>query len=81
MFAPNGKSQMEGANLYWDAKNQAGGICGRQIEVEVQDTGYDPQKAVAAYRQMSGDVIGLGLVLGSSIARRRACPRQADGSA
>lgn len=67
VFAPNGKSQMEGANLYWDAKNKAGGICGRQIEVSVQDTGYDPQKAVAAYRQMSGDVIGLGLVLGSSI--------------
>ena len=58
---------MEGANLYWDAKNEAGGICGRQVELEVQDTGYDPQKAVAAYQQMSGDVVGLGLVLGSSI--------------
>ena len=67
VFAPNGKSMMEGANLYWDAKNKAGGICGRQIEVKVQDTGYDPQKAVAAYRQLSGDVVGLGLVLGSSI--------------
>ena len=67
VFAPNGKSQMEGANLYWDAKNKAGGICGRQIEVKVQDTGYDPQKAVTAYRQLSADVIGLGLVLGSSI--------------
>ena len=30
VFAPNGKSMMEGAKLYWDAKNQAGGICGRQ---------------------------------------------------
>jgi ABC-type branched-subunit amino acid transport system substrate-binding protein len=67
VFAPNGKSMMEGANLYWDAKNEAGGICGRRVELEVQDTGYDPQKAVAAYQQMSGDVIGLGLVLGSSI--------------
>ena len=67
VFAPNGKSMMEGANLYWDAKNKDGGICGRKVEVTVQDTGYDPQKAVAAYRQMSGDVIGLGLVLGSSI--------------
>jgi ABC-type branched-subunit amino acid transport system substrate-binding protein len=67
VFAPNGKSMMEGANLYWDAKNEAGGICGRQIKLAVQDTGYDPQKAVAAYRQMSGDVVGLGLVLGSSI--------------
>ena len=67
VFAPNGKSMMEGANLYWDAKNKAGGICGRQVELNIQDTGYDPQKAVAAYRQMSGDVVGLGLVLGSSI--------------
>jgi ABC-type branched-subunit amino acid transport system substrate-binding protein len=67
VFAPNGKSMMEGANLYWDAKNKNGGICGRQIKLSTQDTGYDPQKAVAAYQQMSGDVIGLGLVLGSSI--------------
>jgi ABC-type branched-subunit amino acid transport system substrate-binding protein len=67
VFAPNGKSMMEGAKLYWDAKNQAGGICDRKVELEVQDTGYDPQKAVAAYQQISGDVIGLGLVLGSSI--------------
>jgi ABC-type branched-subunit amino acid transport system substrate-binding protein len=58
---------MEGANLYWDAKNKAGGICGRQVKLTVQDTGYDPQKAVAAYQQMSGDIIGLGLVLGSPI--------------
>jgi ABC-type branched-subunit amino acid transport system substrate-binding protein len=67
VFAPNGKSMMEGAKLYWDAKNKAGGICDRQVKINVQDTGYDPQKAVAAYRQMSGDVVGLGLVLGSSI--------------
>jgi ABC-type branched-subunit amino acid transport system substrate-binding protein len=67
VFAPNGKSMMEGASLYWDAKNQAGGICGRKVKLDVQDTGYDPQKAVAAYQQMSNDVIGLGLVLGSPI--------------
>jgi ABC-type branched-subunit amino acid transport system substrate-binding protein len=67
VFAPNGKAMMEGANLYWDAKNKAGGICGREVKLTVQDTGYDPQKAVAAYQQMSGDVIGLGLVLGSPI--------------
>jgi len=67
VFAPNGKAMMEGANLYWDAKNKAGGICGHEVKLTVQDTGYDPQKAVAAYQQMSGDVIGLGLVLGSPI--------------
>ena len=25
VFAPNGKAMMEGANLYWEAKNKAGG--------------------------------------------------------
>ena len=59
VFAPNGKAMMEGANLYWNAKNKDGGICGRKIKLVVQDTGYDPQKAVAAYQQLSGDVIGL----------------------
>ena len=67
VFAPNGKAMMEGANLYWNAKNADGGICGRQIKLATQDTGYDPQKAVAAFQQISGDVVGLGLVLGSSI--------------
>ena len=33
VFAPNGKAMMEGANLYWDAKNKAGGICDRQIKM------------------------------------------------
>ena len=79
VFAPNGKSMMEGANLYWDTKNEEGGICGRKIEVKVQDTGYDPQKAVAAYRQMSGDVAGLGLVLGSSIVSALLPSVQSDG--
>jgi ABC-type branched-subunit amino acid transport system substrate-binding protein len=79
VFAPNGKSMMEGANLFWDAKNKAGGICGRQIELKVQDTGYDPQKAVAAYRQISGDVVSLGLVLGSSIVSALLPSVQQDG--
>ena len=46
----------------------------------VQDTGYDPQKAVAADRQMSGDVIGLGLVLGSSIVSALLPPWNPTGS-
>ena len=39
VFAPNGKAMMEGANLYWDAKNKAGGICGRQIKLAVAGHG------------------------------------------
>jgi ABC-type branched-subunit amino acid transport system substrate-binding protein len=79
VFAPNGKAMMEGARLYWNAKNEAGGICGRQVKLDVQDTGYDPQKAVAAYRQVSGDSVGLGLVLGSSIVNALRSQVQADG--
>ena len=33
VFAPHGKSHDAGRNLYWDAKNKAGGICGRQVKL------------------------------------------------
>jgi ABC-type branched-subunit amino acid transport system substrate-binding protein len=79
VFAPNGKAMIEGARLYWNAKNKAGGVCDRQVKIDVQDTGYDPQKAVAAYRQISGTSIGLGLVLGSPIVSALLPSVQSDG--
>jgi ABC-type branched-subunit amino acid transport system substrate-binding protein len=66
VFAPLAKSIVQGTQLYWKQQNAAGGVCGRTVEVTVKDHGYDPQKAVSAYRELSGDVIGMG-VLGSPI--------------
>lgn len=52
---------------YWKAKNDAGGVCGRTVNMDVRDHGYDPQKAVSLYRGMSGDVVALQQVLGSPV--------------
>jgi ABC-type branched-subunit amino acid transport system substrate-binding protein len=67
VFAANGKSIGEGMRLYWDGRNEAGGVCGRQVEFQVQDHGYDPQRAVALYRQGAGDWLAIQSVLGSSV--------------
>lgn len=67
VFASLSKSVVQGTQLFWKQQNGAGGVCGRTVEVVVKDHGYDPQKAVAAYREVSGDVLGMQTVLGSPI--------------
>ena len=67
VFAANSKSIAEGMRLYWDGRNQSGGVCGRKIEINIQDHGYDPQKAVALYRQSSGNVLAYQAILGSPV--------------
>lgn len=67
VFAPNSKAILQGVDLYWKQVNDDGGVCGRTVEVDTQDHEYDPQKAVTLYRDMSGDVLALAPVLGSSV--------------
>ncbi|MGH8869931.1 MAG: ABC transporter substrate-binding protein [Actinomycetes bacterium] len=67
VFAPNSKSILQGSRLYWEERNSEGGVCGRDVELEVEDHGYDPQQAVSLYRQMSSEVLALSPVLGSPV--------------
>jgi ABC-type branched-subunit amino acid transport system substrate-binding protein len=67
VFAPLGKSLVQGTQLYWKEQNQAGGVCGRTVELTVKDHGYDPQKAVGLYRGMAPDILGLQTLLGSPV--------------
>jgi ABC-type branched-subunit amino acid transport system substrate-binding protein len=67
VFAPLGKSLVQGTQLYWKQENDKGGVCGRKVEVTVKDHGYDPQKAVALYREVTPDVLALQTVLGSPV--------------
>src|SRR3954452_22380361 len=67
VFAPLSKSVVQGTQLFWKQQNDRGGVCGRRVEVVVKDTGYDPQKAVSAYREISGTVLGMQTVLGSPV--------------
>jgi ABC-type branched-subunit amino acid transport system substrate-binding protein len=65
VFASLGATVTQGNQLGIDAINAAGGICGRQLELEVQDHGYDVQKAVSLYAQEQPDIAGVLQLLGS----------------
>jgi hypothetical protein len=52
VFAVLGKSVTQGAQLYFNDLNKAGGICGRTVKLVIKDDGYDVQKAVTAYAGM-----------------------------
>lgn len=79
IFAAPGNQHVATANLYWDGVNAAGGVCGRQVELEVQDHGYDPQRAVAAYQAMEPDILALHQLLGSPVQAAVLPEAEADG--
>ncbi|RBY90244.1 ABC transporter substrate-binding protein [Blastococcus sp. TBT05-19] len=63
-FAAGAAVQVTEFQAYWDQVNADGGVCGRDVEMQVQDHAYDPQKAVSLYRSMSSDIVALQQVLG-----------------
>lgn len=78
-FAAPGSQHVATAKLYWDQVNSNGGVCGRQVELEVQDHGYDPQKAVAEYQAMEPDILALNQLLGSPVQAAVLPEAQDDG--
>ncbi|MCW2587216.1 MAG: branched-chain amino acid transporter periplasmic protein [Frankiales bacterium] len=65
VFASLGATVTQGNQLGVDDINAAGGICGRQLELAIQDHGYDVQKAVSLYAQEAPNVAGMLQLLGS----------------
>src|SRR5919107_6157604 len=63
-FAAGAAVQVTQFEAYWDQVNADGGICERDVEIQVQDHAYDPQKAVSLYRSMAPDIVALQQVLG-----------------
>src|SRR5918998_6084543 len=63
-FAAGAAVQVTQFQAYWEKVNADGGVCERDVELLVQDHGYDPQKAVSTYRSMSSDIVALQQVLG-----------------
>lgn len=64
-FKVSGISLAHGYQVWIDDTNKAGGICGRQIEVDLQDMGYATEKAVSLYAGMKDDILGLISIVGS----------------
>jgi ABC-type branched-subunit amino acid transport system substrate-binding protein len=67
VFAPLAKPLTQANQLFWKERNAQGGVCNRKVELVVKDHGYDPQKAVVQYRDVSSGVAGLQQLLGSPV--------------
>lgn len=79
VFAGLGKPVSDGVRTFWRVQNDKGGVCGRQVVLDVKDTGYDPQRAVSQYRTISDDVLALDQVLGSAVTAALLPQLQSDG--
>ncbi|GAA2542849.1 MULTISPECIES: ABC transporter substrate-binding protein [Streptomyces] len=66
-YATLGKSIVQAQQMWADETNAKGGICDRKVEIVVKDHGYDVQKAVTAYADISADVVALPQVIGSPV--------------
>jgi len=64
-FASLSTGIVQGNQLVYDTINEEGGICGRQIELDIQNHGYDVQQAVQLYNQVGPNVLGFTQLIGS----------------
>jgi ABC-type branched-subunit amino acid transport system substrate-binding protein len=67
VFAPLAKPLTQANQLFWKQQNAKGGVCKRTVQLIIKDHGYDPQKAVVQYRDMSQSVAALQQLLGSPV--------------
>ncbi|MFD0853582.1 ABC transporter substrate-binding protein, partial [Actinomadura adrarensis] len=64
VFATAGVSLAHAQKVYFDKVNADGGICGRKIELDIKDTGYDVQRTVTQYAQVRNEVLGMPAIIG-----------------
>ncbi|WP_158716199.1 ABC transporter substrate-binding protein [Blastococcus sp. Marseille-P5729] len=67
VFKAVGLNLTQGDQLWADKVNEAGGICGRDIKLALQDHGYKADNAVSLYEQGKQDIVGYVQLLGSPI--------------
>lgn len=66
-FKQIGIAMTAGNEAWADEVNAAGGICGRDIELDIKDNGYKPDNAIALYEQQKTTSLGLLQLQGSPI--------------
>lgn len=67
VFKEIGLGLTNGTRIWADGINAKGGICGRQIKLNVADNGYDATKAVTLYAQAKDSVAAMVQLLGSPV--------------
>ncbi|SFC41401.1 ABC transporter substrate-binding protein [Streptomyces aidingensis] len=64
-YATLGASITQVQQMYVEEINGAGGICERELALEVRDHGYDPEKAISAYNELQPNVLAFPQFIGS----------------
>ncbi len=67
VFKEIGLGLTRGHQMWADDVNAEGGVCGRQIKIDVRDNGYDAAKAVTLYAAMKDNVAAMIQLLGSPV--------------
>jgi ABC-type branched-subunit amino acid transport system substrate-binding protein len=67
-YAPLGKNVVQGNQIYINELNDSGGVCGRKVELQIKDHGYDTKRATSEYFDLEPNVLGFVQVLGAPIA-------------
>lgn len=67
VFKEIGLGLTNGTRIWVDDINGKGGICGRQLKLDVADNGYDAAKAVTLYAQAKTNVAAMVQMLGSPV--------------
>ncbi|WP_165987525.1 ABC transporter substrate-binding protein [Streptomyces sp. YIM 98790] len=64
-YATLGASITQVQQMYVKEVNAAGGVCERDLALEVRDHGYDPEKAISAYNELQPNVLAFPQFIGS----------------
>ena len=67
VFKDLGLGVVQGHELWVEEVNADGGICEREIALEIKDHGYDAETAVVQYQEIEPNVLGMMQLLGSPI--------------
>jgi ABC-type branched-subunit amino acid transport system substrate-binding protein len=63
-----GRSLTEGAQLFWRDQNDAGGVCGRPVNLVIKDHASDEATALSLYSSLQPHVLAFQQLFGSPIA-------------
>ena len=80
VFAPLAIPLVDAKEAYWEQVNKDGGVCGRQVELQIRDNGYDVQKAVTQYRGIADEVVAFNELLGSPMTAALTPRLESDGT-
>jgi ABC-type branched-subunit amino acid transport system substrate-binding protein len=79
VFKGIGLALTHGNEIWADEVNAAGGICDRDIKLDILDNAYSPDKALPLYEQQKGNILGYLQLIGSPIVAALKTKVETDG--